>query len=48
MVLLHGFIKKSQQTPARELANEGVSSGLILPQSHRFEFPIAVRAGAVD
>jgi hypothetical protein len=25
-----------------------VSSGLILPQSHRFEFPIAARAGAVD
>jgi phospholipid transport system substrate-binding protein len=25
-----------------------VSSGLILPQSHRFEFPILARAGAVD
>ena len=25
-----------------------VSSGLILPESHRFEFTVAGRAGAVD
>jgi hypothetical protein len=41
-------MKWARSRPLGSISAIGVSSGLILPQSHRFEFPIAARAGAVD